>query len=83
MVDSIGSNLPPSIQAVQNARNTNAAQRSDARTQSAAPADEVTLSSEAQSLGEVNRLASETRQILTNNLDETLSPGRGSLETFL
>ena len=72
MVDSVGSNLPPSVQAVNKARSNAQTQKSDAAQSSS---DELSLSAEAQELTEVNRLATETRDLLAENQNETL--GRG------
>ena len=82
MVDSIGSSLPPSVQAVKNAQSNAQSQRSESASRSN-PADQVSLSSEAQELGDIDRLASDTRAILSDNLDETLSTGTGSFEALL
>ena len=72
MVDSVSSNLPPSVQAVNKARSNAQAQKSEtAQTAS----DEVSLSAEARELSDVNRLASESRELLAENPNETL--GRG------
>lgn len=72
MVDSIGSNLPPSAQAVNKARSNVQAQREQRAENSS---DEVSLSAEAQELSEANRLASETRDLLEVDQNQTL--GRG------
>ena len=74
MVDSIGSNLPSSVQAVNKARSNAQAQKAE-RSEGASAADEVSISSEAQELAEADRLASETRDLLVQNQNETL--GRG------
>lgn len=73
MVDPIGSNLPPSVQAVNKARSNVQAKNED-RVQSPS-SDEVSLSTEAQEITEANRLAVETRDLLSSNPNETL--GRG------
>ncbi|MFK7839668.1 MAG: hypothetical protein AB8B83_05000, partial [Bdellovibrionales bacterium] len=66
MVDSIGSNLPSSLQAVRNAKSIVQSDRAASR-DTAAPSDRVTLSAQAKELTEINRLTSETRQILQDN----------------
>ena len=72
MADPISPNLPPSVQAVNKAR-------SNAQTQSnqgsVTPTDEVSLSQEAQEIGEVNRIAGEARNQLSEDLNQTLSRG--------
>ena len=72
MVDPIGSNLPPSVQAVNKARSNAEAQKTE---RSSGTADEVSLSTEAQELAEADRLASEVRGQLEADPNETL--GRG------
>lgn len=83
MVNSIGSNLPPSVQAVNNARSGAETRGGNAAGRAANPADEVSLSSEAQELGDINRAASDVRQALQDNPSETLSGSAGSFESFL
>ena len=79
MVDPIGSNLPPSVQAVNKARGSVQTQRSEGASN---PSDEVSLSAEAQEIGEANRLASEIRGQLQASPNEAL--GRGEqLDTLL
>ena len=72
MADPISPNLPPSVQAVNKAR-------SNAQTQSnqgsVTPTDEVSLSQEAQEIGDVNRIAGEARNQLSEDLNQTLSRG--------
>jgi len=72
MVDSVGSSLPPSVQAVNKARSNAQAQRSES---TQASTDEVSISAEAQELADVARLASESRDLLAADQDATL--GRG------
>ncbi|NCT41101.1 MAG: hypothetical protein GW778_05525 [Alphaproteobacteria bacterium] len=82
MVDSIGSTLPPSVQAVNKARSNAQTQRSD-NAGAARPADEVSLSAEAQELSEVSRLTANVREVLQENLSETLAGDAGSFDKFL
>ena len=72
MVDSVGSSLPPSVQAVNKARNTAQAQKAE---RSEAASDEVSISNEAQELAQADRLAAETRDFLIEDQNQTL--GRG------
>ena len=80
MVDPIGSSFPPSVQAVNKARSTVQAQKSES---SAGAADEVSLTAEAQELSEADRLASETREQLVQQQDETLSRAGQQLDKLL
>ncbi len=80
MVDPIGSSLPPSVQAVNKARSTVQAQKSEG---SAGASDEVSLSAEAQELAEADRLASDVREQLVQQQDETLSRTGQQLNTLL
>ena len=82
MVDSIGSGLPPSVQAVNKARSNAQSQKSE-NASSAQGADEVSLSSEAQELSEIDRLASDTREILQSNRNETLASSKASFNELL
>ena len=82
MVDSIGSNLPPSVQAVNKARSNAQVQREN-NTGAGAAADEVSISSEAQALGDVSRLASETRDLLAEQPQASLSSAEQKLDRLL
>ena len=76
MVDPIGSNFPPSVQAVNKARSAAQAQKNER-------SEEVSLSAEAQELAEAGRLAAESRELLVENRDETLTRSGQQLNKLL
>ncbi len=80
MVDAIGSNTPPSVQAVNKARSDVRAQREERSV--SAPSDSVSISAEAQEISDADRLASETRDLLSANPNQTLGRGE-SLDELL
>jgi len=80
MVDSIGSNLPPSVQAVNKARSNAQSQRSE---QPSGVSDEVSISAEAQELADVSRLATETRAQLEEDQSATLGRSGERLNALL
>ena len=73
MVDAVSSNLPPSVQAVNKARNTVDAQRKQG---AVLPSDEVSLSAEAQEISAANSQAQQVREELAQNQSQTLTKGR-------
>lgn len=80
MVDSIGSSLPPSVQAVNKVRSTAQAEKSE---RSEGASDEVSLSAEAQELAEADRLAADTRELLAENPQEPLTSAGQRLNQLL
>jgi len=80
MVDSIGASVPPSVQAVNKARSNAQAQKAES---SQFVADEVSISAEAKELGEVNRLASDARELLAARSDTVLSSPAQGLDKLL
>ena len=80
MVDPIGSNFPPSVQAVNKARSAAQAQKNE---RSEELSDEVSLSAEEQELAEAGRLAAESRELLVENRDETLTRSGQQLNKLL
>ncbi len=78
MVTSVGSlNLPPSVQAVNKARETARAEKAQARQ------DEVSVSKEAQELLAAQQQAQDTREALSSQQEERLTRDHQDIGRFL